>query len=137
MTTITDIEIFTLRQVRDPLDEAEGWRILDPYVEIIYGSILGPTAVQLARMRDRMHRPEGQTLVDIGEIAAVLGVKTSVVRHAIQRLERFGVLRVTGSSIILRSHLTPPRAEAVERLSMMARTYHDIAIRNRLARSAA
>jgi hypothetical protein len=137
MTTITGIEIFTLRQVRDPLDEAAGWPILHPYVEIVYGSILGPTAVQMARMLDRMHRPEGQTLVDVSEIAAVLGVKPSVARHGLDRLERFGVLRIVGTSIILRSHLTPVRAKAVEHLPMMARTYHEITMRNRTARSAA
>ena len=137
MTTITATEIFTLRQVRDPLDEAAGWPILHPYVEIVYGSILGPTAVQMARMLDRMHRPEVLTLVDVSEIAGVLGVKPSVARHGLDRLERFGVLRIDGSSIILRSHLTPVRAKAVERLPMMARTYHEITMRNRMARSAA
>jgi hypothetical protein len=137
MTTIAGIDIFTLRQVRDPLDEAAGWPILHPYVEIVYGSILGPTAVQMARMLDRMHRPEGQTFVDISEIAGVLGVKPSVARHGLDRLERFGVLRIAGTSIILRSHLTPLRAKAVERLPMMARTYHEITMRNRMVRSAA
>jgi hypothetical protein len=85
MTTITGIDIFTLRQVRDPLDEAAGWPILHPYIEIVYGSILGPTGVQMARMLDRMHRPEGRTLVDVSEIADVLGVKPSVARHAHRR----------------------------------------------------
>ena len=137
MTTLTDTGIFTLRQVLDPLDEAEGWPILDPYIEIVYGSILGPTATQLVRMLDRMHRPTAKALVDIGEIAAVLGVKPSVARSALGRLERFGVLRIAGTTIILRGHLSPIRGRGLDRLPMMARSYHEIAMRRRVVHSAA
>lgn len=132
--SMTDtVEVFTLRQVRDPLAEAEGWAILDPYVEIVFGSIWGPTAIQMARLLTRLHRPEGQTRVRVADIAAVLGVKPSVARHALSRLERLGLLRIVGSSLILRSHLAPFKGEAVTRLPMMARSYHEIAVRNRLA----
>jgi hypothetical protein len=131
-STSGTVEVFTLRQVRDPLDEANGWAVLDPYVEIVFGSILGPTSIQMARLLTRLHRPEGQTRVRVADIAAVLVVKPSVARHALSRLERFGLLRIVGSSLILKSHLAPFKGEAVERLPMMARSYHEIAVRNRL-----
>ena len=47
-----------------------------------------------------MHRPEGQTLVDLSEIAGVLGVKPSVARHGLDRLEE--------------GFVTPPEREVAE-----------------------
>jgi len=137
MTATSAIDIYALRKVCDPLDEAIGFPLLDPYIELVYGSILGPTSIQLLRMLDRMHRPGTHTLVDIAETAAALGVKCPVARRSLGRLQRFGVARVDGTTIVLRSHLTPVDGETLERLPSMARGYHEIVMRRRQTRSVA
>ena len=69
------------------------WRLSDPYVERVWSEHLGPTATLLARRLGRMleERPGGVD-VDLGDLAASLGVQPSVAVKAFDRLNRFEVV---------------------------------------------
>ena len=81
----------------DPVVDTHGHPIDDPYVEMFWLPILGPTATWLARRLAAgvLHNPEGYTC-DMSELARALGVSYTQGRHnpfarALHRCSMFGV----------------------------------------------
>jgi hypothetical protein len=81
----------------DPVVETNGYAIDDPYIEMFWLPILGPTATWLARRlaSGLMYQPEGYTC-DMSDLAQALGVSYSQGRHnpfarALHRCSMFGV----------------------------------------------
>lgn len=87
----------TITQWKDPVVEAHGYCITDPYVEMFWLPVLGPTATWLLRRFSfgLLDQPDGVTL-DIHDLARSLGVAYSPGKHnsftrALQRCTMFGV----------------------------------------------
>ena len=87
----------TITQWKDAVVEAHGYSITDPYVEMFWLPVLGPTATWLLRRFSfgLIEQPNGMTL-DIHDLARSLGVAYSPGKHnsftrALQRCTMFGV----------------------------------------------
>ena len=87
----------TITQWKDPVVEENGYCITDPYVEMFWLPVLGPTATWLLRRFSfgLLEQPDGVTL-DIHDLARSLGVAYSPGKHnsftrALQRCTMFGV----------------------------------------------
>lgn len=81
----------------DPVIETNGFPIGDPYIEMFWLPVLGPTATWLLRRlaTGLEHEPQGYTVV-MDELARSIGVACTEGRHnpftrAIQRCIMFGV----------------------------------------------
>jgi hypothetical protein len=82
---------------RDPVIEAAGYAINDPYIEMFWLPILGPTATWLIRRlaSGLEHEPQGYT-ISMTSLARGIGVSFSDGKHnpfgrALQRCIMFGV----------------------------------------------
>ena len=82
---------------RDPVVETRGYNIADPYVEMFWLPVLGPTATWLARrLASGLElQPDGYTL-DMQDLARSIGVSYTHGKHnpfarAIHRCIMFGV----------------------------------------------
>jgi hypothetical protein len=103
----------------------------DPMVEAIPGAIptasdealiwwtpsVGPTGMLMAH-RFATYAAEGLTVWTVADIAATFGMGTATRRvfHTLDRLERFGLVSVTGTSIAVRLTLAPLSARQRARL---------------------
>ena len=81
---------------KDPLVEGHGYAIEDPYIEMFWLPILGPTATWLVRRLagGLQHQPDGYT-VDMMDLARGIGVNYTPGRHnpfarALSRCTMFG-----------------------------------------------
>jgi hypothetical protein len=81
----------------DPVVETHGYAVDDPYIEMFWLPILGPTATWLARRlaSGLLHHPEGY-ICEMNELAQALGVSYTQGRHnpfarALPRCSMFGV----------------------------------------------
>ena len=99
--TTTDIPAthatISVTRWHDPVVETRGYPIDDPYVEMFWLPILGPTATWLARRlaSGLLHQPDGY-ICDMSELAQALGVTYTQGRHnpfarALHRCSMFGV----------------------------------------------
>ena len=72
----------TITQWKDPVVEEHGYCITDPYVEMFWLPVLGPTATWLLRRFSfgLIEQPNGMTL-DIHDLARSLGVAYSPGKH--------------------------------------------------------
>jgi hypothetical protein len=89
----------TLRVVpwEDPIVESRGFAVNDPYIEMFWLPVLGPTATWLYRrlVSGVLHSPSGYT-INMDELARTIGVAYTQGRHnpfvrALQRCVMFGV----------------------------------------------
>lgn len=93
----TDVDaIIHIVPWRDSLVEQDGYAIDDPYIEMFWLPVLGPTATWLIRRLagGLQHQPEGYT-VDIADLARGIGVNYTPGRHnpfarALSRCTMFG-----------------------------------------------
>ena len=90
----------TITIVEDPLRVRHGFPISSAYVETFWLSRLGPSAVCLLRLFDRLcrHQPNQQVTLSVSDLGAVIGTpggvsKNSVIMTRIDRLARFGAAR--------------------------------------------
>ena len=86
--------------VEDPLRVRHGFPISSAYVETFWLSHLGPSAICLLRLFDRLcrHQPNHQVTLSITELGTMIGTpgsatKNSVITTRIDRLTRFGAAR--------------------------------------------
>ena len=118
MTTLTDTSDMTINVTvwDDPL--AAGGLEADSDDALVYLTpILGPTATLLLHRLARYLSGEatGQTW-SISELAASLGVIPSTLTASLARLDRFGMIRVTGDRAQVRTRIPPLSARHVSRL---------------------
>lgn len=84
----------------DPLRVRHGFPISSAYVETFWLSHLGPSAICLLRLFDRLcrHQPNHQVTLSVPELGTMIGTpgsatKNSVITTRIDRLTRFGAAR--------------------------------------------
>ena len=129
----------------DPVVEAFGFGLRDPYVEQIIAAHVGPTGVLVLRrvgLGFALH-PEGFSL-DVAETAAALGIGSTLGRNGpwwrtLGRLIRFGFARARGTdTLAVRRVVAPLPQRAVERLPASLQRAHGHAVEQlAIARSAA
>ena len=118
MTTLTDTAELTISTTvwDDPL--AAGGLDADSDDALVYLTpILGPTATLLLHRLARYLTGEltAQTWT-ISELAASLGVMPSTLTATLARLDRFGMIRVTGDRTQVRTRIPPLSARHLSRL---------------------
>lgn len=107
----------------DPVVEAFGFGLRDPFVEQVLAAHVGPTSVLLLRRVGLGFAldPEGFAL-DVAEAAAALGIGAAVGRNGawwrtLGRLTRFGYARVGGvDTLAVRRAVAPLSQRHVHRL---------------------
>lgn len=110
----------------DPIVDAKGFRIDDPYVEMFWLPVLGPTATWLLRrlVSGLASDPQGYS-VDMGDLARGIGVVYTQGRHnpfgrALHRCVMFGaaqqIAAVPVRAIAVRRHLPTLPARHLARL---------------------
>ena len=127
----------TLRIVpwADPVVEAFGFGLRDPYVEEIIAAHVGPTGCLFLRRVGLGFalRPEGFSL-DVAETAAALGIGSTLGRNGpwwltLGRLIRFGFARQCGTdTLAVRRVVAPLPQRAVERLPASLQRAHGHAV---------
>ena len=119
----------------DPLVEANGFAIDDPYVEMFWLPVLGPTATWLARrLVGGLHQaPDGYDC-DVAETARALGVSYSIGKNspftrALQRCAMFGVTQQIAiepiQTIAVRTALPRVPQRHLGRLPQAMQSAHD------------
>ena len=107
-----------------------------PYVEIVYGPLVGPTAVLLLRnLARRVATREAPIRVDLPELAAELGIASGVrevvgrrsrLRRAIERLARVRlVVWIDDSHLGVHTLVPPASSEALLQVPGSARAAHE------------
>ena len=101
--------------IEDPLRVRHGFPILSAYVETFWLSHLGPSAICLLRLFDRLcrHQPNHRVTLSVSELGTMIGTpgnatKNSVITTRIYRLTRFGAARwdiADHTSLTVWSHL--------------------------------
>lgn len=96
-SSVEDAPVDELRLTPLPCTSAPSFALTHPYLEVVYGPILGPTAVLVARnLGRRLAAASGPITVSVVAIGFELGLrashkeplgKRSPVRHAIDRLK--------------------------------------------------
>lgn len=118
----------TLHVVPLSAQAKDRWRLTDPYIERVWSEHLGPTATLLARRLGRMleERPGGVD-VDLGDLAAGLGVQPSMTLKALDRLNRFEIVYFAPEQTIVGvSGFAPPvQGGRLLRLSEGGRAVHE------------
>jgi hypothetical protein len=119
---------FTVVPWRDPVIEANGWPADDWRTLWFFTPILGPTATLM------LHRlggfaAEGETTWRPAEFGASFGLRgigrQSAPVRTLARLCQFGFVRVSGTSLAVRTHVGPLRRLDVDQLPAgLAATYH-------------
>lgn len=123
-----------VRPWHDPVIEANGFTIGDPYVEMFWLPVLGPTATWLLRRlaTGLDHEPQGYT-VDMNELARCIGVACTEGRHnpftrALQRCIMFGVSHhvpsALNNAIAVRTVLPPISQRHLVRLPEQLQNLH-------------
>jgi hypothetical protein len=126
-----DIELSALPAPDGPAFPADA-----PYLEIVYGPLVGPTAVLLLRnLARRVTSGRPPIRVDLPELAAELGIATGVrevvgrrsrLRHAIERLARAQlVVWIAESHLGVQTLVPPVSANALSQVPRSVRTAHE------------
>lgn len=118
----------SLQIVRISASPTDRFRLTDPYVEEVWSEFLGPTATLLARRLGRTIevRPDGAEL-DVGELAASVGVPPTVALRSLRRLHRFEVVHsdLERGVVGVSGFAAPVSGERLCRLSESGRAMHE------------
>lgn len=88
----------------DPSVEKSGFSVVDPYVEVAWLPVVGPSATWMLRRLDAwLPDPESRVDVDLSELGQLLGLGPSMlpgssVQRTLGRLVRFGLADWSGTS---------------------------------------
>jgi len=132
--TITESSVINIVKWNDPLVESAGFAVNDPYVEMFWLPILGPTATWLLRRLagGLEHNPNGYA-VDMQDLARGIGVAYSTGRHnpfarALHRCVMFGVAQqiamLPERTIAVRTNIPALPTRHVSRLPEQLRIAH-------------
>lgn len=120
LATVFDIDVVT-----DPVIEQRGYAVRDPYVEMFWLPILGPSAVFMLRRLVLAGQHGATRTTSLEELGLQLGlVRPQVMRHTLNRLERFHVATVHRNRIVVPSHLPPLTEHQVLQLCGSLRLAH-------------
>ena len=118
----------TLHVVPMSAQADDRWRLSDRYVEEVWSEHLGPTATLLARRFGRMiEEHPGGVDVDLGDLAAGVGVQRGIAVKALDRLNRFEVVYFAAEQSIVGVSGFAPSVQGgrLLRLSERGRLVHD------------
>ena len=132
--TITNNNTINVVAWRDALVDAQGFAVNDPYVEMFWLPILGPTATWLLRRlaAGLEHDPNGYS-VDMEDLARGIGVAYSTGRHnpfarALHRCVMFGVAQqlaiLPERTFAVRTHIPVLPQRHLSRLPEALRVAH-------------
>jgi hypothetical protein len=132
--TIAETSIINIVRWNDTLVDESGFAVNDPYVEMFWLPILGPTATWLLRRLagGLEHNPQGYA-VDMQDLARGIGVAYSTGRHnpfarALHRCVMFGVAQqiamLPERTIAVRTNIPALPTRHVSRLPEQLRIAH-------------
>jgi hypothetical protein len=105
--------------------------LLEDYVELTWSAHVGPSALLLVRRLARLVEPSGQVAVDLGEVAAAMGVGEGRLEVALRRLVVAGLVVRSGDGIAV-SGLAPllSRHQLERSPTMTVAAHHRLAPRS-------
>lgn len=118
----------------DPVVDRLGFKVLDPYVEMVWLPVIGPSATWMLRRLDSL-LPESSSRVevDLSELGAMLGLGTgSSVQRTMSRLVRFGLAEWSGV-LRLRRSVPPLPSRQLARTTAWVREAHAALVAGRSA----
>lgn len=122
-------ESVVVRRLVDPVVDRVGFGVTDPYVELVWLPVIGPSATWMLRRLDGwLPEPGSVVEFDLGELGAMLGLGPSVaagssVQRTMRRLVRFGLADWCGQ-LRVRGFVPPlPRRQLV-RLPLWVQDAH-------------
>lgn len=114
----------------DPSVEKSGFSVLDPYVEVVWLPVVGPSATWMLRRLDAwLPGPESRVEVDLSELGQLLGLGPSVlpgssVQRTMGRLVRFGLADWSGLQLRVRGSVPPLPVRYLDRVPEWVRDAH-------------
>ena len=117
----------------DPLVEKQGFGPASGYVEVCWLGVLGPSCTWAYRRLAMPLLAHEEYELDVIDLAVSLGLGEGVGRNApisraLARLDRFGVVQLFGTRLLVRIALAPLTEAQARRLSQTARDYHERAM---------
>lgn len=122
----------------DPVVDRIGFPVLDPYVEIAWLPVIGPSATWMLRRLDSWLSDESARIeVDLSEFGLMLGLGASVtpgssVQRTMGRLVRFGMADWSGV-LRVRGTLPPLSGRHLARVPVWVREAHEVLVAGRPA----
>jgi hypothetical protein len=125
----------TIREWQDALLAERGVRADSNYTTLVWGGLIGPTAVVLLRLLGQLTMDGGVVEIAVQELAATIGVSPPLALRGIDRLARFGFIQRRGNTLSVRHFVALVTEGRVRKLSPLAqrvdRTYRQQAGRDR------
>jgi hypothetical protein len=117
----------TIREWQDALLAERGVRADSNYTTLVWGGLIGPTAVVLLRLFGQLTTDGRVVEITVQELAATIGVSPSLALRGIDRLARFGFVQRRGTTLSVRHFVDLVTGGRVHKLSPLAqrvdRTY--------------
>lgn len=113
----------------DPVVDRIGFPVLDPYVELVWLPVIGPSATWMLRRLDSwLTDSSSRVEVDLSELGVMLGLGGSVtpwssVQRTMGRLVRFGLAEWSGV-LRVRGAVPPLSSRQLARVSVWVRDAH-------------
>lgn len=116
----------------DPVVDRIGFRVINPYVEIVWLPVLGPSATWMLRRLDSLLPDDSaHAEIDLDELGHMLGLTAgSSVQRTMSRLVRFGLAEWSGVLRVRRS-VPPLPSRQLSRLPARVREAHAALIAGR------
>jgi hypothetical protein len=122
-------DVLTIHAVPHPNPQVDqiGFRLDDPYVEHVWTSILGPSAVLMLRRVPVLWQERQPATVDVAEFGRSIGLlRPQVVQRSIDRLVRFGMARwLPSGDLVVPTRVAPLSTRLLDRVPPVTRAAHD------------
>ena len=119
--------MITIREWQDALLSERGLRADSNYTALVWGGLIGPTAVVLLRLLGQLTTDGRVVEITIQELATTIGVSPALALRGIDRLARFGFIQRCGNTLSVRHFVDLVTEGRVNKLSPLAqrvdRTY--------------
>lgn len=128
-----------VRRVADPVVDRVGFGVADPYVELVWLPVIGPSATWMLRRLDAWLPEAGSVIeIDLGELGAMLGLGPSIgagssVQRTMRRLVRFGLAEWGGGELRVRGFVAPLPRRQLLRLPLWVQEVHAALVAGRVA----
>jgi hypothetical protein len=131
-------ELVVVSRWVDPVVDRVGFSVVDPYVELVWLPVIGPSATWMLRRLDAW-LPEVDSVIEIdtSELGQMLGLGSSTgtgssVQRTMRRLVRFGLADWQGS-LRVRGAVPPLPSRQLLRLPIWVQEAHSAFIAARVA----
>jgi hypothetical protein len=123
----------TIREWQDALLSKRGLRADSSYTTLVWGGLIGPTAVVLLRLLTQLTTDGRVVDITVQELAATIGVSPPLALRGIDRLARFGFIQRRGNTLSVRHFVDLVTEGRVHKLSPLSQRV-DRTYRQRVAR---